>query len=278
MISATLLSFGFGQLFKWSQRKGCHAPTVVTTNYMVLAACLALYFCAVDGLSGISATLTVGVAMGVTFIVSMLIMTAALERMAVGVVLTAFRLAILAPIVASVLLWGELVTGLQSGGIALAVVSLILMTWSVSRGGGSTLSIGSTLVIAFAVFFTQGLCQVCLRWVHYAGLDGQRMQVLMVCAATAGILGALFALVVSRRRPHSQDLVVGAGIGVFNLIALTTLLTALSQLEGTRFFPAHGCAVVLLDSLCARLWWQEAMSVMAMVGAVMAAASILLVL
>lgn len=38
-----VLSFGFGQLFKGSQRRGCHAPTVVAVNYLCLALLLLLY-------------------------------------------------------------------------------------------------------------------------------------------------------------------------------------------------------------------------------------------
>ena len=32
LVLAVLSSFGFGQLFKWSQRRGYYAPVVVTTN------------------------------------------------------------------------------------------------------------------------------------------------------------------------------------------------------------------------------------------------------
>ena len=37
LIAACLLSFGFGQLWKWSQRRGLSAPAVISTNYLVIA-------------------------------------------------------------------------------------------------------------------------------------------------------------------------------------------------------------------------------------------------
>ena len=110
---ASLLSFGFGQLFKWSQRRGCHAPTVVSTNYIVLSSALALALGSQGNLQVTDTALLVGACMGVSFIVSMWTMTRALERAPVSIVLTSFRLAILVPVVASVALWGESLSLLQ---------------------------------------------------------------------------------------------------------------------------------------------------------------------
>lgn len=96
-----LLSFGFGQLFKWSQRRGCHAPVVVATNYLVLAGLLLVYHLWRTDLTLDTQALFVGVTMGGVFVTSMLTMTHALEVIPVGVVLTSFRMAILIPVFAS---------------------------------------------------------------------------------------------------------------------------------------------------------------------------------
>lgn len=272
---AALLSFGFGQLFKWSQRRGCHAPTVVSTNYLVLAGTLAIALWLQDALLVTESVVLVGGCMGISFIVSMWTMTRALERAPVSVVLTAFRLAILVPIAASVALWGESLSAIQSVGILLALVGVGMTTQtSVSHRYSGAWAL---LVAAAVVFFTQGLSQVCLRWVHYAGLDPERLAVLMICATTAGGLGCVIVLS-SRRRPQPRDLWMGVGIGLFNLVALAVLLTALSHLEGTRFFPVNACLVVILDGLCAHFIWRERLSRIAAIGVVVSAGSILLVL
>ncbi len=275
LLFSSLLSFGFGQLFKWSQRRGCHAPTVVSTNYVVLAATMAAGLWIRDSLHVDESVAWVGLCMGVAFIVSMWTMTRALERAPVSIVLTAFRLAILVPVVASVVLWGESLTALQSVGILLALTGVAMTTQTSipHRYSGAW----ALLVAAAIVFITQGLSQVCLRWVHYAGLDPQRLAVLMVCATTAGALGCVIVLL-GRRRPQRRDLWMGFTIGIYNLVALAVLLTALSRLDGIRFFPVHGCLVVILDGLCAHFIWREPLSRIAGIGVMISALSILLVM
>lgn len=278
LLLAAALSFGFGQLFKWSQRRGCHAPTVVAVNYLTLSSLLAAYRMAAGNAWATPASLVVGGAMGMSFALSMRLMTDALERVPVAAVLTPFRLALVLPVAASVVLWGERVTAAQLAGIGLALVAMALVTArpGAKGGAGAALTCGA-VITALAVFATQGVGQICLRWVHYAGLDDARLEVLMVCGATAGAIGAL-AVVWQRHRPRGRDLGMGAAIGFYNLLCLAVLLTALSHIEGTRFFPVHGCLVVLLDGVSAQLWWKERLGALGRAGIVLGAVSMLLVL
>jgi drug/metabolite transporter (DMT)-like permease len=269
-----LLSFGFGQLFKWSQRRGCCAPIVVSVNYLVLAASLALYYGLRGELFFTPPILMVGAVTGATFIVSMFAMTRALEIADVGAVLTSFRLAILLPIGAAVWLWNETATASQFAGILLALISLVLMTWGKN---GSSKDSSSHLLLIFLVFILQGLSQICIHWVHHAGLDAQRQLVLLVTALTAGLLGSL-SIVAKGQRPTGKDLTMGAGIGLFNLVALIAILTALSKVQGTIYFPLQGCAVVIMDNLFAHFIWKESLSHSALVGAGLGALSMLLIL
>jgi drug/metabolite transporter (DMT)-like permease len=276
LLPAAFLSFGFGQLFKWSQRRGCHAPTVVSLNYLTLAAILAVWHVA-TGRPFVQATSwLVGGSMGAAFLLAMLTMTAGLERAPVGMVLTSFRLAVVVPVAISVWLWGESLRIVQAAGIGLTLVALVMITSS--RAPGRISPLGATsLLLGVAVFLTQGLGGVCLRWVHYAGLDEVRLTVLMTCAATAGIAGAV-VVATGSRRPGRRDIGMGVGIGVYNLICLATILTALRDLEGTLFFPVTACLVVLMDALVAHLWWHEHLGRLGIAGAALGALALLLVL
>lgn len=269
------LSFIFGQLFKWSQRRGCRAPIVLPTNYLVLGSIIALYYILQDRLLLTYPIIKVGALTGLAFIISMLIMTRALEIANVATVLTAFRLSILVPIAASVFIWGEAVTPTQISGIVLCGIALVLMTHG--KNTGDTLSGPRNLALVLLVFLAQGVSHCGLRWVHYAGLDDQRQLVLMVTALTAGSLGALIVLAL-RLRPRPKDLRMGAGIGLFNMMALLIVLTVLSQVPGTVYFPLQGCTLVILDNLLAHFYWKETLSPLATVGAGLGALSMLLVL
>jgi drug/metabolite transporter (DMT)-like permease len=275
LLPALFLSFGFGQLFKLAQRRGCYAPAVVSANYLTIAAILLVYHLAIGQLEPAPRGPEVGAFIGLFFILAMLLMTRGLELAAVGAVLTSFRLAILIPIWASVWLWGETLTSVQTGGIILSLAALALMT----RGGATAqrLSPLRSLGLLSLIFLGQGIAFCGMRWVHYAGLDDHFLQVLFFVTLTAGALGSLFILC-RGRHPNRQDLRMGVGIGVYNLITLSFSLVALSKVSGTLFFPLQGCAVVLLDNLCAHFWWKEPLSRPAMAGAALGVLAMVLVL
>jgi hypothetical protein len=268
-----LSEFGFGQLFKVAQRRGCYNPAVVTVNYLVLAGWLALYFFFQGGLDLSPDFVRVGVFTGTVFIAAMLIMTRALARFHVAAVMTAFRMAILVPVFASVLLWGETASPLQWVGIGLAVVALGLMTQAGNWGRFDWV----TLAAVLAVLLAQGSSMTCLRWVKYAGLGEDLPRLLLVTGLTAGGWGLLF-LMVTRYRPRKKDLGMGALVGSYNLVALNILLTALDLVPGTVFFPLMGCTVVALDNLCAHFVWKERLSRAAFGGVCLALGAIVLAL
>ncbi len=275
LILSLFFSFGFGQLFKWSQRRACQAPIVVSTNYLVVGILLAIYYLIRGELVLTGPILKVGIPTGVAFIISMLLMTRALEIADVGAVLTAFRLAIVVPVMTSVWIWGEAVTPWQVVGLLLAVVSLILMTRG--HNPGTKFSGAATLGLVLGIFLLQGVSHATLGWVHHAGLDEQRLLVLLVIGFTAGGLGCV-VIALQRSRPRAQDLYMGAGIGFYNLLALFMVLTALSEVPGILFFSLQGCAVVMMDNFFAHYHWKERLNWPAKIGTVVGALAMLLVL
>ena len=78
LVLAVVSSFGFGQLFRWSQRRGFYAPVVVTTNYLVVALMLSTVLVLGRGFHLDRQVLLVGSITGVAFISSMLLWTWAL--------------------------------------------------------------------------------------------------------------------------------------------------------------------------------------------------------
>ncbi|MBI3831641.1 MAG: hypothetical protein HY291_19125 [Planctomycetes bacterium] len=273
---ACLMSFGFGQLFKWSQRKNCHGPTVVTANYLVLAAALGVYL----GLSGhfelSRPVLEIGVLTGAFFIVAMIVLTQALATSEVGAVLTAFRLSILLPILLGVWLWHEHVTAMQGSGVALALVGLVLMTLGQKGAGPVAPFSAKALALLLLVFFSQSLSHVGLSSVHYMDLDAQKLSVLFATASAAGLIGAA-AVAFKRHRPTRGEAGMGALIGVYNMLNLIVILIALSLVPRTVYFPVSGCAVVIMDNLFAHFFWKERLRLPGMVGAALGAAAMLLV-
>ena len=271
---AVLFEFGFAQLFKYSQRRGGHAPVVVSANYLTMSGLLCVYLLSVGQFALPSDVILVGGITGCIFIFSLSAMTRALEKTNVGSVFTAFRIAVILPVAASVAIWGEAITVYQVIGVGLALIALVLMTYHPGqKGRGAGLK---ALAIVLPVFCLQGISHTSLRWVHYAGLDDRLPQVLMVIGGTAGLLGAL-RILASRHRPSVRDVGMGMGIGAYNLLALLVILKTLSLVPGAVFFPVLGCAVVVLDNLSAHFYWKELLRRPAVAGVALAVCAIILV-
>jgi len=275
LILAILFGFGFVQLFNWSQRRGEYAPVVVSTNYLTLSLAVASYLAFNHNLTYSPAIFKVGMISGIFFVSSMLVMTHALTIASAAPVITSFRLSLLLPVALGVYIWAEPITFVQIAGITLAVVALALMI----RTKPKTHHLRGLKAFALIVviFLIQGITFTCMRWIHYAGLDPDRLKVLSVIGLTAGIVGSLFILI-QNRRPAKNEILMGAGIGLYNAIALSIVFTALSILPGTIYFPTVGCSIVLLDNLFAHFFWKERLSRPAIAGVGLAILAIVLVI
>ncbi len=281
LLLAVLTSFSFGQLFKWSQRRGFYAPVVVTTNYFVVALMLSAVLILGRGFNLDLQVLLVGSVTGVAFITSMLLWTWALTVSNVTTALMAFRLSMLVPIVAGAVVWQEEVSRVQLLGIFVALCSLLLMSMG-GRASVQRISRVQQVLIAFGIFVMQGISQLCNRWVRPAGLDDQHLEVIVITATTAAVIGSAAVLLLPRHpdsapRVSLPALRMGAGIGLFNGIALVIMLIALSRFDGAQYYPINGCAVVIMDCLFAHFLWKERLSALTIAGAALGGCSMFLV-
>ena len=271
---SVVVDFAFVQFFKVGQRRGYHSPTVVSTNYMVVAVTLLTYLLATDQLVFPPDALLTGLVTGCVFVCSMVLMTQTLDRSPAGAVFTAFRMSIAVPVAFGVWLWNEPMAWGQLVGVALALLALVMMTSGADETRHAT---GwRILLLLVAIFALQGLSHSCLRSVHYNGLDDAFLQVLMVTGATAGSLGWV-AIALSRRRPRRGELQLGGFIGAYNTFALCVIMITLSKLPGTLFFPVFGCSVVVLDNVAAHYFWRERLNRAAAAGVAVAVLAIFLV-
>ena len=275
LILAILFGFGFVQLFNWSQRRGEYAPVVVSMNYLTLSIAVGTYLVSQNEFVFSPAILKVGIISGVFFVSSMLVMTYALTIANAAPVITSFRLSLLLPVALGVYIWSEPINSTQIAGITLAVAALALMTRTPPQT--HHLRGVKSFALLIAIFLIQGITFTCMRWIHYAGLDPQRLNVLCTIGFTAGIVGWSFVLL-QKKRPTKNEILMGAGIGLYNATALSIVFTALSILPGTIYFPTVGCSIVLLDNLFAHFFWKEKLSRPAIIGVGLAMVAIVLVM
>jgi len=277
---AALVSLIFGQLFKLAQRRGHHGPTVVTLTYATMSVLLAAYL----GVTGFELTrpvITVGLFTGVIFILSMLALTYALVRIEVAAALLAFRLSIMLPIGLGVFIWEDTLSPVQCVGLALALLSLVLMNLKrravqISTEGPARPGWKLTVLLVLAVFVLQGLGNLGTSLVGKWDLREQIASISWLVSTVAAVLGAV-VLVFLKHAPTRGEVLFGLGVGVFNILCLVVIFYAQTMVPANVYFPIMGCTVVIMDSLCAHFLWKERLSVAAVAGMLCGAGSMFLV-
>ncbi len=265
---------GFGQAFKLGQRRGLPAPVVVAVSYFTLGLVLSLFLTLRGTALPPAEVWMLGMVMGAAFLPTMLLFNHALQRIPVGMAVTTFRMGILLPIMVGVYIWGETMSARQAGGAALGLVALVLMTRA--RGATSWLPSRSVLGLLAVIFGMQGLCFTLMRAVQYRGLGDYQITILAVTGLTAGALG--FGFVALRRIPvDARAFAFGGAIGSYNSLTLPVVMTALSHLPGTQYFPLAACGAVVLDNLYAHFVWRERLTLLNAVGVLIAVMSLVLV-
>jgi len=275
LLLSALLDFGFAQFFKLGERRGYYAPVTVTANYLTVAVILGAWLLTAGGWTFPGGAVATGLITGFLFISSMLLMNFSLTVAPVGSVLRAFRISIVVPASFGIYLWDEPMTSSRVFGLALALLALLLMTPRAEARPRLTGIRAFGLLGLICIW--QGLSHTSLRSVHYNGLDEVFLPVLMLTGATAGVLGSVFILL-RGYRPRLPEVKLGLFIGAYNAAALCVILTALSKLPGTLFFPAVGCSVVLLDNLFAHFFWRERLNRPAIAGVGIAILALALVI
>ena len=257
-------------------------PLVGLSNYVTatLGAALALAWRRPPAL--VPLALLYGAVNGAQYQLTYLLMYRLFGAVGVAVTTSILRLAVVVPVLASVLIWSEWPSMPQAIGLVLAAAALPLLSATRSLGSaplagrrqrlGEVVLVGTTLLISGA-----GL----LAAKAFAELS--RPDQLPVYVAVAYALATLLSLVIWPRRAHFQaggaplttsgaglSLVLGVLIGLVNVGQLGALLRALAQVSGVIAFPIAAAGGLALTTVGARLFWQERVGLRPGIGIVLA--------
>lgn len=269
------LIFAFSHLFKFAQVKKCEAVPVITANYFVVSLVLLVYH-VFNGFPEISKGMVgLGVLTGCVFILALYSYTKGLEFISVNLCMLSFRLSVVIPIIAAVLLWGEVLSMSKILGIILCVIAIVFM--SSSESVSKEVNLKKVIVVTLLIFILQGLAQILTQAVHYLNFDNVRQFILMLITTTAMFLG-ICIMIFNRKKATKKEIKMGAFIGVVNAVCLVMILKTLTLVSASVFWPVSGCSLVVLDILAARFLWKEAMNYKIVLGGCFAVSSIYIIL
>jgi drug/metabolite transporter (DMT)-like permease len=207
-----------------------------------------------EGLSSAAASLwavLLGLAAGGVFFLSFIFYQVSIRRHGVGLAGAFIKLGILVPLSLSLVLWREMPSALQWGGILLAVASIGISQWP--QGGRWRQALRPALLMLFLI---GGLAEFSNKVFQKYGLLEQRAIFLL---ATFGIalIASVLATAAKRRPVRGRELLLGLLVGVPNLFSSFFLIKALSALPAAVVFPVFGAGSIVILYLAGALVFRE---------------------
>jgi multidrug transporter EmrE-like cation transporter len=296
---STLFSAGFTIFIRLAQKRGANLTAVGAVNYLTAALFHASFAVAAGLRIPHGESLAIGGVGGIAYAAAFFLLHGFMKKRGMSVSAAVTRLSVIVPVGVSVLAWGETASVVQTVGIALAMVSLPLLSIGPRSDGGEgtgekprrgrTRGIGPLA----GLFVVNGLCMLVPRAFNQTGIRGEDAIFLFVLFAAASLSSGTVWIIQERRfarrvrfgtapagdpRPALLASVLpGVAVGLCNAVASRFIVIALQKLPGIVVYPFYSAVGLLLTVVFSWMIWKERISALEAAGMAFALGSIVLV-
>lgn len=172
-----------------------------------------------------------------------------------GVVLssTFMKLGLLAPIVFSILFFGEMPTLFQGAGFALAVAAVLLI-----NGGGKTAAVKSRGALIL-LLLTCGTGDFMSKVYEALGPREFNEQFLFYTFVFAFLM-CLMLVIRKKEKPGLKEIIWGAALGLPNYFSARFILGALGEMPAVIVYPTFSVATMVVLTLAGVMFFKEKLS------------------
>ncbi len=263
LILAILCSSSIAMIFKISEGQNLNRLAVTSFNYLC-ASLVALFMLLVDfpelGVGGGSFEsvvlknetlfslnssvfwgISVGVFAGVFFFLSFLFYQKSVRESGMSLSGAFGKLGILIPMLFSLVIWREYPRILQWTGIAMALLSILLLNWPFGRSGNGV------KVSLILLFVSGGLAEFTNKLFQNYTVPGYK-NVFLLSVFSSAFLISFLVLSKSRTQFKKREVLTGFLVGLPNLFSSFFLIAALESIKGSVAFPVYSAGSVALMS------------------------------
>lgn len=267
-------------LFKITEYKKLNTTRVLTVNYFIatlFAAILAIR----EGvtfpeISELSVPFIFAMAVGFVFIANFFIYSKSVHLNGVGISVAAMRVSLLVPVFTAILWYQEVLSTLQWIGIIIVFGALFLLLPNKRKLIKEPLSAGWLLVI---LFIGTGIGDASLM-VYEEEFSVEIPKELFMGAVffAAFLIGSSVLVIRKKTSFNKQEWLMGAAIGIPNLLTSIFLILALEQLSGAIVYSSVNVLTVLGATFLGVFRWGDQFTKAQWTGIFLALAAILLLL
>ncbi|TVR17905.1 MAG: DMT family transporter [Balneolaceae bacterium] len=267
--------------FKITEHKKLNTTRVLTVNYLI-ATFFAVLLAIREGIttlpefSGFSIPLLFATAVGFVFIANFFIYSKSVHLNGVGISVAAMRVSLLVPVFTSILWYQEVLSTLQWVGILIVFGALFLLLPNKRKLIREPLSAGWLLVI---LFVGTGIGDASLM-VYEEEFSAEIPKEIFMGAVffSAFLIGSFVLLIRRNYSIKKEEWVMGAAIGIPNLLTSIFLILALEQLTGAIVYSSVNILTVLGATCVGVFRWGDIFTKAQWTGIALALAAILLLL
>lgn len=261
--------------------------TIGAINYIVAVLIIGPWY-VIDGQqTGDLPAIIAGGSMGVVYFIAFFFVIWCVRVVGASSTSVVSVLSMLIPIIFAALVWSDQPSLLQSTGIALALLSLILIglkpdQQSTAKSNEATdigkAESGSSLkasLILGGFFLLCGVARVAQEAFKHVSQETQKPTFLLAAFLAASV-PATILLLWRRRKILPTEAVVGTIMGLSNGAQLWFTLKTLDLVPGYIFFPVSSAGSIIFTMVIAVLWLEERISRRALVGIAIAVVALVM--
>ncbi|MBS4012207.1 MAG: EamA family transporter [Bacteroidetes bacterium] len=261
LILAIFFSSGIAIIFKLFNKYGIHNTQAIIINYLL--AVFAGYFASRTNLSLPEildkSWFYLAIVIGTAFITTFFIYAISSQKAGVAISAVASRMSVLIPVLIGIFVYGEKISIIIIGGIALSLFAFFLI---LQKKSGINVNY-KYLILPIILFLGFGFNDSMLKHVQkfYISINEYYIFLTLVFFV-ALILGLLLFLIEnfrSKKRIKLEIKNLGAGIilGVFNFLSTYYFLKGMNFFESAIYFPVLNTGIVTVGAIAGRFLFKE---------------------
>lgn len=202
------------------------------------------------------------------------------QKLGVSTVSVANKLSVVIPFLFSIVFYHEAITWMKWVGVAVALVSVVLVSYQPTPEHHTAKSMWLLPAIIFA---GSGLLDTLIKFTERNYLDSSNQNDFLITAfATAAAIGIcllVFKYIKGHHQFDARSIAAGIGIGVPNYFSIWCLVMVLKKYpqNSTAIFPINNMGIVLFSAVMAWLIFKEKMSVVNWTGIALSLLAIALI-
>ena len=272
LLGLILAQAGMAHLIRFNQRLGADPEVAGFVQYATAAALAAVWWAATPGYAIRWEEAACGVVVGSMGVTGYFLFNSGMQMAGVSIMQSIGRLSIAIPVAASIWIWREVPTALQSWGLLLVAVAVPLLarTSALRKPRQSAWKIA----VLLAHFFAMGAMGLAYKAYLQAVPEGAGPGLYLVTFLCSGTVTAV-PWIRRPRRVSRRDAVGGAALGLANFANKVFTVLALGALPGIVVFPVSTAGTIVLSTLLSMVLWDERYGPRAITGFLAALAAIL---